>query len=341
MRKEARRKLRVSWKSDDTLTEVRIFSHHPDEEVGHADSMMRDVDDVGGEGRMLKMHKDLDEIDDDEEARAVGEAIDQYSPPSEIDFTEIDEEGRKLNFIKRGGTQVPESPEKAAQEQHEQTSLMVVYALPSDVPPSPKEPPPAADDDDYSPPTPFGEPTDDKVRNRERQYYASNAQQARPLSDLERTFGMFSQYQQSQQPQVQAPAIVGNGGFDLSRILAAVQQTQQPQNIPLAFQPQPQQQQSAAPDLASLLATLQQSQQQQPPQHTSIPGFPFLQPQNAPEDYSRKHGYEEDEEDSYEGRQSKRSMLDDPKAPNYKTVVCKFWKDGKCRKGDECTYIHD
>lgn len=34
LRKEERRKLRVTWKPDDNLTEVRLFTHDPDEELG-------------------------------------------------------------------------------------------------------------------------------------------------------------------------------------------------------------------------------------------------------------------------------------------------------------------
>jgi hypothetical protein len=81
LRKEERRKLRVSWKPDDSLTETRLFTHDPDEEMGHDDSMMRDVGDVGGEGRMLKLHKDLDEFDDDEEGGVREESLWPYTSP--------------------------------------------------------------------------------------------------------------------------------------------------------------------------------------------------------------------------------------------------------------------
>lgn len=377
LRKEARRRLRVTWKPDENLTEIRIFTHHPDEEVGHADSMTRDMDDVGGEGRMLKMHKDLDEIDEDEEAKAVGEDVSGYSPPSEVEFEGIEEDERNRNYIKRGGKQEPDSPEKIAQEQREQTTLMVVYALPSEIPPSPKEPPAGNDDENYDPPTPFGEPTEAQVRARERQYYASqqstktngmnpqtdlsaifalagsqpqNSQPAKPLTDLERTFSLYSQMPPQPQPQAQAPAAPA-GGFDFTRLLAAVQQSQQPQQ-PLPYsQPQPQPQPAApstTPDLAALLASLQ-AQQHQPA--ATQPSFPFLtQPQQPSYDQSdyntgRKHGRDDSDldggrgrdeaQEEYEERQRKKQMQ------NYKTVVCRFWKEGKCKKGDGCTYIHD
>lgn len=66
LRKESRRKLRVSWKPDQSLTEVRFFTHDPDEELGPGDRS-REAGDVKGEGSALKLHRDLDE-DDEEDA---------------------------------------------------------------------------------------------------------------------------------------------------------------------------------------------------------------------------------------------------------------------------------
>ena len=73
LRKEERRKLRVSFKADEDLVQIREFVHDPEEELGHEDSQVRDVKDARGEGQMLKMHKDLD-LEDDED----------YEPPEEI-----------------------------------------------------------------------------------------------------------------------------------------------------------------------------------------------------------------------------------------------------------------
>ena len=72
-RKESRRQLRVSFKGEDELVEIRTFVHFPEEEIGHDQSQVRDVGDSKGEGQMLKMHKDL-ELDDDED----------YEPPEEL-----------------------------------------------------------------------------------------------------------------------------------------------------------------------------------------------------------------------------------------------------------------
>lgn len=73
LRKEQRRKLRVSFRDDD-LVQVREFVHDPEEELGHEDSQVRDVGDSRGEGQMLKMHRDLDLMDEDED----------YEPPDEV-----------------------------------------------------------------------------------------------------------------------------------------------------------------------------------------------------------------------------------------------------------------
>lgn len=161
LRKEARRRLRVSWKPDDALTEVRLFTHDPEEVVGMDDDLKRDVDDIKGEGRMLKLHKDLDEDEDDE----VEPQEEEYHPWTSLPPVDQDlsNEDQASNFIKRGGTKEPDSPEKKAQESREATTLMVFYTSPADVPASPKEPPAPTDDEPPTTQLPFGEP-DDKVK---------------------------------------------------------------------------------------------------------------------------------------------------------------------------------
>lgn len=82
VRKEERRKLRVSFKPDDSLVEIQIFEHDSEEEMGHEDSLVRDVGDSKGEGQMLKMHKDLDEMDEDEDYSPPEEILSSWSPPT-------------------------------------------------------------------------------------------------------------------------------------------------------------------------------------------------------------------------------------------------------------------
>lgn len=161
LRKEARRKLRVSWKPDDSLTEVRLFTHDPEEVVGMGDDLKRDVDDIKGEGRMLKLHKDLDE-DEDDEVESQEEEYHPWTSMATVD-QDLSSEDQASNFIKRGGNKEPDSPEKLAQESREANTLMVFYTSAADVPASPKEPPAPTDDEPPTTQLPFGEP-DDKVK---------------------------------------------------------------------------------------------------------------------------------------------------------------------------------
>src|SRR6185312_13396747 len=84
LRKESRRKLRVTWKSDDALTEIRLFTHDPDEELGPGDGSMRAMGDVKGEGSVLKLHKDLEELEEDDLGGIRETTLHDYIRPSEI-----------------------------------------------------------------------------------------------------------------------------------------------------------------------------------------------------------------------------------------------------------------
>lgn len=362
LRKEERRKLRVTWRPEESLAEIRLFVHDPEEVVSTGDSSMRDMGDVGGEGRMLKMHKDLDDLEEEEENHAGRpEELAPYTMLSDVDFSEIDQDEKDRNFSKRGGLQIAQSPEKAAQDQREATTLMVVYALPTDVPSTPKEPP--AIEDEYDPEltiAPFGEPDADKnIRAREAKYFASQASkqapqadltsllsmikpqqqqtQAQPLSDLERTFNLFRQQGQAQ-PVQQAPLTAG--GVDLSKILG-VMKAQQQMQVP---QPQPQAPQPTS-NLAALLAQFSGQAQGQ----NGVAGgqsFSFGQ-HNQDEQDDRKHD-RMDYDDYGNGTKRKKvgpttnpNTLLGKKHPKAGSVACRFWKEGLCKKGDECTFRHD
>jgi hypothetical protein len=375
LRREQRAHLRVSWA--DKLTDVRLFVHDPDEDVGHADSMRRDVDDVRGEGRMLKMHLDEDDLEDDE-----GEELDSYHSPSEVDFSELDWEERKGHFVKTGGPEMPESKASEAQRLHEDSSLMVVYALPSDQPSSPKEPPEI--DDDYEPDlaTSFGEPPE-IVREREKRWLAAQPQE-RQAPAQNGTFDINAILRSMQQQQQQQPHTASSAQIplELQRTLALLGQ-QQPQHSQSMPKPQ-----APPTDLSSIMAVVNQMKNiQQPPPvnqpppttqplypqptNTPHPNVAFmlqaLQAQNARSqgiplpvgshtnpnpypgsavvhEYARKHARPDSDANDSDGSgkksNKKKKGLPADVPYNYKTMVCSFWQKGTCMKGDACTYRH-
>lgn len=358
LRKEARSKLRVSWKSDAELVETRLFTHDPEEEIGHADSMMRDAGDTVKEGEMLKLHKGFDDLDDDEDEESF-EEFEDYSPPSEVDLTDM--EDLSINSKRFGGPVDPISKSRDAQSKFEENTIMVLYTSKADRPSSPKEPneknEEEDDDGDFQPCADFGEP-DGRVRAREKEYVAKQRpqfqippqpqQQENLISnDLQRALSMLGQ----SAPVQPTPPPVATPGFDLQQLMATVQQVKQQ----LSQQQQQQQQQYQPPlppppmnipnaNLSALLAQMQQANSGLP---TGSAGNPNPYPHM--EDYSRKHQRSDSKED-YETELSRRSAnkkkkgndkMDGGKPHNYKTQVCAFWKEGKCLKGENCTYRHD
>ncbi|KAL5354996.1 hypothetical protein BJX96DRAFT_756 [Aspergillus floccosus] len=241
LRKEARRRLRVTWKPDHSLTEVRFFTHDPDEELSPGDRS-REAGDVKGEGSVLKLHRGLDELEEDEDGGIREDNLLDYHEISGIDLADI-EDG---NFIKRGGAQQPVSPEKTAQEHREATTLMVFYTSPADVPPTPKEPPPSDAEESVAEVLSFGE-LPDHVKARQERYYAminpNRAATAQPapqnppngapfdISNLlkilqkphQQAPGQNSTPPPAPQPTSQAPM------FDLERTISMFRQQQQPQ----------------------------------------------------------------------------------------------------------------
>ncbi|EFQ99567.1 C-x8-C-x5-C-x3-H type zinc finger protein [Nannizzia gypsea CBS 118893] len=389
LRKEERRKLRVTWKPDSSLTEVRLFTHDPEEEIGYDDSMMRDVGDVAGEGRTLKLHHGLDDLDDEDEGWNE-ESLAPYTALSTIDFSDLLEEDRERNFTKTGGSKDADSPEKVAQDQREATTLSVFYTSPSEVPNTPKEPPPPDNDDEpYSPLVPFGEP-DHFVKARSQRYFDSRSppvqaapqatpgtqptnpapveissllkilqqnQQPQPVQqqstlppnvpDLQQTLAQFTantqvpQLQQTSQP----GQVPGAQGLDFQKLLAVMNAQKQMQQV-TAF---PQVATPQAPNLAALLSQLSnpagqlQQQQQQQPQNQGQNTDSQSYNQTFYEDGDNKRSYEGDDSYDYNKRakiKKHRYQLtgEQPKAG---LVPCRYWKEGKCIKGDECTFRHD
>lgn len=383
LRKEERRRLRVSWKADTELVEIRHFTHDPEEEIGHGDSMRRDAGDTGREGEALKLHKDLmDELEEEEDEDSF-EEFEPYTSPSEVDFTVLRDEllgtdsPDVMNSPKFGGTTKPESRSSEIQNKYEQDTLMALYTSKADRPATPKEPVDNTEDEgDFEPAepeTPFGEPSE-IIRQREKEYLARQArghattnanvaktdlaaqiqaltatQATQPQSagisaELQRALSMLGQPNQPT-PQPQAA-----NNVDFQTILHSVQQVTQ------RLQGQNQQPQYQTPsttpalpaNLSALLASMQSNSQTQP---SGLPVGLGSNPNPYPgalDESSRKHARSDSNDNDNDhgrkgGNKKKKSNLggvDQSKPYNYKTQMCSFWEQGKCLKGDACTYRH-
>ncbi|OCT47569.1 C-x8-C-x5-C-x3-H type zinc finger protein [Cladophialophora carrionii] len=369
LRKEARRKLRVAWKADDKLVETRFFTHDPDEELGQGDRLKANAG-GGREGEALKLHKNMEDLDDEEDEDAF-EEFEPYTPPSEVDFTYLEDASlgedspHKTNSPKFGGSLKPESRSREAQDKYEQDTLMAIYTSKVDRPPTPKEPAEEEDFEPAEPETPFGEPTE-LTREREKAHQARQvrtvpqpsidlnalaqamAAQQRPQQqsagltpELQRALGMFAQ----PAPPAPVPQATPAPGVNLQAILQSVlgqqmpSQTQQPV-YPATTDSAP----YAQNNLSALLASMQQGTQGASAANAlplGMGGNPNPFPGGV-EDSSRKHGRSDSDgvDDEYGRKGGNKKKKAEAKPYNYKTQTCTFWQQGKCLKGDSCTYRH-
>ncbi|KAM0430619.1 hypothetical protein ACHAQK_010570 [Fusarium lateritium] len=137
LRKEARRKLRVSWKPESELVQVKIFHKEDAEDEGREQNMIRDAADDRSEGMVLKQRANEEEEEDDDDV--------PYQPwmgPAEIDLSRLSTDVRNKNFVTRGGNVTFTTDEQQRIADREQRELMAIYTDPDDIPPSPKSPPP-------------------------------------------------------------------------------------------------------------------------------------------------------------------------------------------------------
>ncbi|KAF2193486.1 hypothetical protein K469DRAFT_550796 [Zopfia rhizophila CBS 207.26] len=358
LRKESRRHLRVSFRPDTTLVSIRYFHHDPEEEIGHDESLVRDAGDIGGEGRMFKQHKDMMDYEDDDD-----ELEQSYRPwiePSRVDFSVVNEVERQRNFEPYGGGELkPACPEKEANQRRENSTLMVFYTHPSDIPSSPREPlePPTQTS---APVIEFGAPHD-WVLNR-----APKEHPPAPANDfgaLEALFKAHSTNNTAPQPAVTqsayTPQPAASNTPDISVILSALSNASQ-QQAPAPQQPAPVAQPAAGLDLAALLANLGQAATSAPTYSMSNQiAWPFAQ--TYPQQQQAQNNYQQPQHNDYSNEGGKRGRDDGnhnerdygsfkkhrgnknhqggPKP--HKVLPCKYFRQGKCIKGDDCTYIHD
>ncbi|PHH81092.1 hypothetical protein CDD80_3374 [Ophiocordyceps camponoti-rufipedis] len=135
LRKEARRKLRVSWKPEGELVQIKVFEKDDDEDQGRDMNMIRDAADDRSEGMVLKRRGSVAVEEEDDEL--------PYRPwfaPTAVDLSNLTDERRGKNYVTRGGLVVLDTEEQKLMAEREQRELMAIYTDPADIPPSPKSP---------------------------------------------------------------------------------------------------------------------------------------------------------------------------------------------------------
>nr|OQO15927.1 hypothetical protein B0A51_15929 [Rachicladosporium sp. CCFEE 5018] len=295
----------VRFKDGSDLVQIRIFEHDPAEEIDHDASQVRDVKDVGGEGRMLKQHQEQMDVDDDDDSDDESKAkFKAFHLPKDIDFSPVDPEERNRLYAPYGGGPLKaDSPETVQRKQYEASTLMVFYTDASEIPPNPREPADPNNGEQLSNSKQFGGPPERYItRGRQK----SQQRAATAFRYMPPAMPGFNPHQQIPPgPQVQAPPVPTGGATDIQALLKTLAANglmapQPPAPQPLAappmqmpafpgfpipqnFPPPPPNLPKLAngePDLAAILATLQASSAQ-PQQQPNFAGFPIYQPPPA------------------------------------------------------------
>lgn len=142
LRRESRKALRVVFKPQDSLEEIRYFTHDPEEELENGAGVHKNIKGAKdlGEGMAFKDHKNNISVEDDDDDVQTIEELRSYHAPSLVDFAVIDLEERERNYNRFGGGLMEvESAERGLREKYEATVLSVVFADESEIPPTPRE----------------------------------------------------------------------------------------------------------------------------------------------------------------------------------------------------------
>jgi len=152
--------------------------------------------------------------------------------------------------------------------------------------------------------------------------------QAAAPTALEAIFAQFNNSNQQQAPVMQQPPQQPTPGFDIQAALTGMPPSAQPQ--PGYGAPPPPQ--------VNIQAILAQMGSQSASQVPQMQGYGYGQQFQNEND--RKRQYDEDEDEFARKRARAGGPPLDSKLP-YKTKICRFWKEGKCRWGDGCSYLHE
>lgn len=373
----------VRWKEAHDLVEVRYFSHDPAEELDHDASQMRDVKDVGGEGRMLKQHADMMDVDEEEDSAEDDSAkYVAFNTPSEIDFSTVDQDERDRLYAPYGGGKLqPDSSERAIREQYERDNLIVIYSSSSDIPPNPREPADPSNGDQGGQLKEFGVPPEKFAARANQRNAKKTARMPVPSIPGQAPAGpvpafdvaAFSQFMASQnvplptqQQQPPAPLPVQQqqqpaAQFDFAAIMKQLQpQAAAPPLQPQAQQPsynfqqpnfsQQQQQPPTAsrpngePDISAILAALSTNNTAQAAPAPAPPAFQFPanfpMPFAAPADQFQQQPAQQQQQQQQQ-QAAGNGAAKEKQNPWYKTKACKYWQEGKCKKGESCSYLHE
>lgn len=140
LRKESRRKLRVSWKPEGELVETRIFEKEDDEDEGRDSNMIRDAADDKSEGMVLKQRSRIEEDDEDDDEVP----YQPWTVPYPLDLSPLEEAARAKSYTTRSGNLDVVSEEQQRIKEREDSALMAIYASVDDIPFTPKSPGPEA-----------------------------------------------------------------------------------------------------------------------------------------------------------------------------------------------------